>query len=133
MLSCFGVKVKGRGQGQISRSRSKVTINVNGQGQRSRPNAWHTAVDVWGSALLSTAKSNMSHYHTEKKWSQNGSTLEPFWKTVPLSRVELFFSLIIMFEKKTVPPTKVVPFAKMAPLGSRFPEFFQKRLKMAPS
>ncbi len=26
--------------------------------------------------------------HWEKKWSQNGSTLEPFWKTVPLWRME---------------------------------------------
>ena len=36
----------------------------------------------------------------KKKWSQNGSTLEPFWRTVPTLRVELFFSLIIMFGKK---------------------------------
>ncbi len=34
----------------------------------------------------------------KKKWSQNGSTLEPFWRTVPTLRVELFFSLIIMFK-----------------------------------
>ena len=44
----------------------------------------------------------------KKKWSQNGSNLE-------------LFSLIIMFEKKTVPLTKVVPFAKTAPQWSRFP------------
>ncbi len=37
----------------------------------------------------------------KKKWSQNSSTLEPFWKTVPLWRVEPFFSL--------KSPLKVVP------------------------
>ncbi len=30
-------------------------------------------------------------YALRKKWSQNGSNLEPFWKTVPLWRVEPFF------------------------------------------
>ncbi len=49
----------------------------------------------------------LTEIHWEKKWSQNGSTLEPFWKTVPLWRVEQFFSLIIMFRKKY--GTKIVP------------------------
>ncbi len=48
--------------------RSKVGVNVKGQGQghgsRSniRSNFWHAAVDIRGSALLSAAKSNKSHW-----------------------------------------------------------------------
>ncbi len=50
--------------------------------------------------------SQMGHWsnfyvHWEKKWSQNDSTLEPFWKTVPPWRVEPFFPLIIMFRKRS--------------------------------
>ncbi len=36
-----------------------------------------------------------------------------FGKRLHILKVEPFFSLIIMFEKKTVPLTKVVPFAKI--------------------
>ncbi len=38
-----------------------------------------------------------------------------FGKRLHFLKVEPFFSLIIMFEKKTVPLTKVVPFGKMVP------------------
>ncbi len=48
---------------------------------------------------------------TEKK---SGAKMEPFWKTVPLLRVEPFFSLIIMFRKKMAPPSEVTPL-KVAP------------------
>ncbi len=41
-------------------------------------------------------------YALKKKWSQNGSILEPFWKTAPLIISGAVFSIIIMFEK-TVP------------------------------
>ncbi len=41
--------------------------------------------------------------------------VEPFWKTVPPWRVEPFFPLIIMFGKKTAPPSEVAPFPKTAP------------------
>ncbi len=44
----------------------------------------------------------------KKKWSQNGSTLEPFWKMAPPFKSGGIFSLIIMFEKKTVALTEVV-------------------------
>ncbi len=37
-----------------------------------------------------------------------------FAKRLHFLKVEPFFSLIIMFEKKMVPLTKVVPFAKTA-------------------
>ncbi len=45
----------------------------------------------------------VSEHHWKKKWSQNGSTLEPFWKSAPLFKSGAVFSLIIIFEKKTVP------------------------------
>ncbi len=46
-------------------------------------------------------------------------------KTAPLFKSGAVFSLIIMFKKKTVPLTKVVPFAKTARQWSRFPSFFR--------
>ena len=60
--------------------------------------------------------------YTEKKI---GAKMAPHWsffgKRLQFLKVEPYFFLIIMFEKKTVPLTKVVPFAKMAPQWSRFP------------
>ncbi len=50
--------------------------------------------------------------HWEKMGSQNGSILEPFWKTVPLSRVEPFFSLNNRLDKHSSTGeggTKIVP------------------------
>ncbi len=37
-----------------------------------------------------------------KKWSQNGASEEPFWKTAPLWQRGAIFFFIIMFRKKTV-------------------------------
>ena len=62
---------------------------------------------TWKKPLVDWACSSIN---TEKKGA------EPFWKMVPLWRVEPFFPSIIMFEKKTMPLTKVVPFAKTATL-----------------
>ncbi len=39
--------------------------------------------------------------HSEKKWSQNSASEEPFWKTAPLWQRGAIFLFIIMFGKKT--------------------------------
>ncbi len=46
-------------------SRSKVRVKVMVQGQRSRSILWEAALDIWGSALPSAAKSNKSHYQSK--------------------------------------------------------------------
>ncbi len=57
------------------------------------PNKWSKDRHLTGCGFFSALK---------KKWSQNGPTLEPFWKTMPLWRVELFF-LRIFFTKSKYP------------------------------
>ena len=88
----------------------KFKMSQNGQFLYSQFQLCHKRAG-WYQMLIHTLK---------KKWSQNGhqngSTLEPFWKTAPLFKSGAIFSLIIIFEKKqTVPLTKVVPFAKTVP------------------
>ncbi len=78
---------------------------------------WHSGKKSWEYPLTGCII-NTENIHSE-----------PFWKTVQLCYSGAIFSLIIMFEKKTVPLTKVVPFAKTAPQWSHFPEFSKKRLK----
>ncbi len=64
-------------------------------------------------------------HHWKKKWSQNGSSLELFWKTASLFKSGAIFSLIIMFVLKRylngghpVDMKRLYPGAVSAPLFS---------------
>ena len=59
-----------------------------------------------------SCRENFQFYSLKKKCNQNGSSVELFGKTVPLFKSGAILSLIIMFENKTVPLNKVVPFLK---------------------
>ncbi len=75
--------------------------------------------------------SNEDHFEfsLKNKWSQNGSILEPFWKTVPLWRVEPFFFLNNHVQKKMAPASEVALFSETAPGVELFCQICQKGWK----
>ncbi len=61
----------------------------------------------WSITRMEESTLILTHYaepvcdiiHSEKKWSQNGASEEPFWKTAPLWQRGAIFFFIFMFMK----------------------------------
>ena len=57
-------------------------------------------VELTNGLLMNVVFPQIGLYRSLKKWSQNGSAVELFGKTIPLCESGAIFRLIIMFEKK---------------------------------